>query len=69
MTRARPTFRQHDVTKAVKAVKAAGLPVAGVKVNPQTGAIEVVTAGHLQVEDSNPLDQWMAKHARQAQGD
>jgi hypothetical protein len=43
MTRRPSVFRQRDLTKAVKAVIAAGLHVAGVKVSAQ-GDIEVVTA-------------------------
>jgi hypothetical protein len=42
MSRRRAAFRQSDVTKAVKAIIAAGLRVAGVKVSAQ-GDIEVVT--------------------------
>jgi hypothetical protein len=52
MARAPSTFRQQDVTRAVKAVVAAGLRVAGVKVSAQ-GDIEVVT-GEERMHDSPP---------------
>jgi hypothetical protein len=48
--RRRSAFRQGDLTKAVKAVVAAGLRVAGVKIDPQ-GAIEITT----NEEPSAPL--------------
>jgi len=50
MTRRPASFRQRDLTRAVKAVIAAGLPVAGVKVSAQ-GDIEIVTADE-RVQDS-----------------
>jgi hypothetical protein len=43
MTRRPSTFRQQDLTKALRAAAAAGLHVAGYKIDPQTGKIEVVT--------------------------
>jgi hypothetical protein len=52
MTRRPSAFRQSDLTRAVKAVVAAGLRVAGVKVSAQ-GDIEVVT-GEERVHASPP---------------
>jgi hypothetical protein len=52
MSRRPSSFRQRDLTRAVKAVIASGLRVAGVKVSAQ-GDIEVVT-GDERVHDSPP---------------
>jgi hypothetical protein len=50
VARAPSTFRQRDLTRAVKAVVAAGLRVTGVKVSAH-GDIEVVT-GDYRAQDS-----------------
>ena len=44
MTRTLSTFRQRDVTKAVKAVAAAGVDIARVEID-STGKIAIITAG------------------------
>ena len=65
MARASSTFRQRDVTKALKAASAAGLRVTGYKIDPQTGKIEVVTENPEKQDSSMLLDQWIANHARE----
>ena len=52
MSRSPATFKQTDVTRALKAAVAAGLHVTGFKIDPQTGKIEVVT-GKPEEQDSN----------------
>jgi hypothetical protein len=67
MSRALSTFRQQDVTKALKAAVAAGLRVTRFKLDVNTGKIEVET-GNVPAQDSdqNDLDReleaWEARH-------
>jgi hypothetical protein len=63
-------FRQRDVTRAVKAVAAAGVLVAKVEMHVD-GKIVVVMAGPSETprrELGDPLDEWMAKHAHSTEG-
>ena len=69
MVRASSTFRQQDVTKAVKAVVAAGLRVAGVKVDLQTGKVEVAVAGSPTASGGDDLDRELADFEAQHAGD
>jgi hypothetical protein len=67
MARTSTTFKQSDVVRAVRAVSAAGLHVVGVKIDPQTGKIEIVTGTVPAQDNFTPLDRWMAEHGpRQA---
>ncbi len=64
MARGKLPFRQRDITRAVKAVSAAGVCVRCVDIKPD-GSIRIVTGtGEDTIPDVNPLDQWMADNAR-----
>ena len=54
MSRAPSAFRQQDLTKALKAATAAGLRVAGFKVDVHTGKIEIVI-GTPEAQDSGQV--------------
>jgi hypothetical protein len=56
-------FKERDVTRAAKAVLAAGLEIARVEIG-KDGAI-VVVPGKPKGAESEPLDMWMAGYARQ----
>lgn len=58
---ARAAFRQDDVSRAVRGVKAAGLPVARVVV--VEGRIEVIVGEADSEEIGNPLDRLHGKKA------
>ena len=61
MARASSTFRQGDVTKALRAVGAAGLAVARVEID-QGGKIVIVTGSGERIESPNALDRWLAQY-------
>jgi hypothetical protein len=66
MARAPCTFRQTDVTRAVKAVTAAGVNIARVEID-KFGKIVIVTGGaKAELSELAPLDAW--RERRRGQG-
>jgi hypothetical protein len=67
MARARSTFRQQDVTRAVKAVTAAGVGISRVEID-KAGKIIIVTVSPIGVEPEESLDvelqEWEARHGQ-----
>jgi molybdopterin biosynthesis enzyme len=59
MARAPSTFRQQDVTRAIKAVVAAGVGIARVEID-RAGKIVIVTVGAevREISEPTPLDTW-----------
>jgi hypothetical protein len=69
MSRKPSVFRQRDVSRAIRAVRAAGAEIARVEVAAD-GKISIVV-GAAEAPSSapeSPLDDWMAAHARKSQG-
>lgn len=60
MTAKRATFRQADLTRAVKAARAAGLDVARIEINPD-GKIVLEQSRETISGPSNAFDEWKAK--------
>jgi acylphosphatase len=67
MTRRPSTFRQADISRAVKAAQTAGLAIGKVEVAPD-GTIRVIVASTPELSPANSFDQWKSKNARAAQG-
>jgi len=65
MTRRLATFRQLDVTRALRAARAAGLEVSGYEIDPVTGKIIVNTSTGAKPSPASELDKWLERrHAR-----
>ena len=67
MARARSTFRQQGVTRAVKAVVAAGVGIARVEID-KAGKIVIVSSTGLTSEPQSDLDkelqEWETRHGQ-----
>jgi len=57
MVRAPSTFRQQDVTRAVKAVAAAGVHIARIEID-KTGKIVIITGGPTEPGDLAEANEW-----------
>ncbi len=60
MARPRSAFRQQDVTRATRAVAAAGQHIAGVQVD-KDGKITILTG--TEASEKTPLDTWIQDRA------
>jgi hypothetical protein len=69
MGRSPSTFKQTDLTRAMKAVAAAGVDVARIEID-KDGKIAIITgrAAELRDAESSDLDAWIAKYANTAKG-
>lgn len=55
MTARRATFKQADLTRALRGARAAGMELRGCRINPQTGEIELDFGG-AATSGSNSFD-------------
>lgn len=58
------TFRQSDVERAIKAVRAAGLPVEGVEI--VDGRIRVLTTRPAEEKPADPYEDWKRQRGDRA---
>jgi hypothetical protein len=58
MARAPSTFRQQDVTRAVKAVSAAGVHIARVEIDKAGKIVIITTDGADQLAESAEVNEW-----------
>lgn len=64
MPRRPATFQQHDVVRALRAARAAGLEVAGYEIEPLTGKIVVKTNGEPKPTPESAFDRWLVNRER-----
>jgi len=63
MSKGNWAFRPKNITRAVKAVRDAGLTVSGVRISPQ-GEIDIETGGPTPHDSAKDLERWLAKRGR-----
>ena len=70
MSKAASTFRKSDVKRAIQAVESAGMTVRRVEIDTAGKIILVPDDGAtaMQPNPQDPLDNWIASHARSTEG-
>jgi hypothetical protein len=58
-------FKKTDLTRAAKAVLAAGVGIARIEIDPVSGKITIIPGSSSNSEETSDLDTWMARDARQ----
>jgi hypothetical protein len=58
-------FRQHDLTRALRAARAAGLEVSGYEIDPVSGKITINT-GSAAAAQEDAFKKWKVRHADEA---
>lgn len=59
-----PTFKQVDVTRALRAIRRAGVEVSKVEIDLKAGKITIATGKVDEATAANAFDEWKARHAR-----
>ena len=59
------TFRETDIKRALRAVRAAGIEDARLEIEPVTGKILIAIGSGSGAEKITDLDRWVAERARQ----
>jgi hypothetical protein len=71
MSKAASTFRKSDVKRAIQAAESAGMTVCRVEIDAAGKIILVPDNGGTdaaQAKPRDPLDNWIASHARSTEG-
>jgi hypothetical protein len=58
MPRGKQTFKQKDVTRALKAAQEAGLDVHGFEIEPKTGNLRITTKRPDEPGPEKPRNEW-----------
>jgi hypothetical protein len=69
MARERLTFRERDVSAAIRAVEKTGHKVARVEIGPDGRIIVELASPVGNGQPTTPLDEWLKKHAHATEGD